>query len=59
MNINVKNADHDCCFLFGRVQEIMTGDQRESGRIPRTIDCELMNDLGGDNQLLFYNILAL
>ena len=24
----------------------MSDDQRESGRIPRTVDCELTNDLG-------------
>ncbi|XP_064623313.1 DNA helicase MCM8-like [Lineus longissimus] len=28
-----------------RVQEIMTDDHRESGRIPRTVDCELTADL--------------
>ncbi|XP_068682388.1 DNA helicase MCM8-like isoform X2 [Montipora capricornis] len=28
-----------------RVQEIMDDDQRESGRIPRTVDCELTADL--------------
>lgn len=28
-----------------RVQEIMNDDQRESGRIPRTVDCELTHDL--------------
>ena len=34
-------------FLFAyRVQEIMDDDQRESGRIPRTVDCELTADLG-------------
>uniref|UniRef100_A0A9J8BM68 DNA helicase n=1 Tax=Cyprinus carpio carpio TaxID=630221 RepID=A0A9J8BM68_CYPCA len=27
------------------VQELMSGDQRESGRIPRTIECELTQDL--------------
>ena len=29
-----------------RVQEIMDDDQRESGRIPRTVECELTADLG-------------
>lgn len=33
-----------CCALH-RVQELMSGDQRESGRIPRTIECELTQDL--------------
>ncbi|KAL5007806.1 hypothetical protein ScPMuIL_016612 [Solemya velum] len=28
-----------------RVQEIMGDDQKEAGRIPRTIECELTNDL--------------
>ncbi|RXN18654.1 DNA helicase MCM8 [Labeo rohita] len=28
-----------------KVQELMSGDQRESGRIPRTIQCELTQDL--------------
>ena len=31
---------------FDRVQEIINDDHRESGRIPRTVDCELMHDLG-------------
>lgn len=30
-----------CC----RVQELMSDDQREAGRIPRTIECELVQDL--------------
>ena len=29
-----------------RIQEIMNDEHRESGRIPRTVDCELTNDLG-------------
>ena len=29
-----------------RVQEIMGEDQKEAGRIPRTVDCELTHDLG-------------
>ncbi|XP_071961751.1 DNA helicase MCM8-like [Antedon mediterranea] len=28
-----------------KVQEMMTDDKREAGRIPRTIECELVNDL--------------
>ncbi|XP_074661306.1 DNA helicase MCM8-like [Tubulanus polymorphus] len=28
-----------------RVQEIITDDQKESGRIPRIVDCDLTNDL--------------
>ncbi|XP_040285706.1 DNA helicase MCM8 [Bufo bufo] len=28
-----------------RVQELMSDDQRESGRIPRTVECELSQDL--------------
>ena len=36
------------CFVWSvdRVQEIMDDDQRESGRIPRTVECELTADLG-------------
>ena len=29
-----------------KVQEIMMDGQRESGRIPRTVECELTCDLG-------------
>ena len=29
-----------------RVQEIIDDDQREAGRIPRTVECELTADLG-------------
>ena len=29
-----------------RVQEIIGDEHRETGRIPRTIDCELTQDLG-------------
>lgn len=28
-----------------RVQELQSDDQRESGRVPRTVECELTNDL--------------
>ena len=39
-----------CIHLFPcnnpRVQEIMLDEQRETGRIPRTIECELFADLG-------------
>ena len=31
--------------VFCRVQELMSDDQREAGRIPRTIECELVQDL--------------
>lgn len=31
--------------MFHRVQELISDDQRESGRIPRTIECELTQDL--------------
>ena len=31
--------------MFCRVQELMSDDQREAGRIPRTIECELVQDL--------------
>ena len=34
-----------------RVQEIINDDHRESGRIPRTVDCELTDDLGKDTGL--------
>jgi len=30
------------CF---RVQELMGGEQRETGRIPRTVECHLTSDL--------------
>lgn len=29
-----------------RLQEIIDDDQRETGRIPRTVECELTSDLG-------------
>ena len=32
--------------LYFRVQEIIGDGQKESGRIPRTVDCELTYDLG-------------
>lgn len=32
-------------YLF-RIQEIMDDNQREAGRIPRTVECELTADLG-------------
>ncbi|XP_016405809.1 DNA helicase MCM8-like [Sinocyclocheilus rhinocerous] len=32
-------------YISARIQELMSGDQRESGRIPRTIECELTQDL--------------
>lgn len=32
------------CFVL-RVQELISDDQRESGRIPRTVECELTQDL--------------
>ncbi|OXB68339.1 hypothetical protein ASZ78_015279, partial [Callipepla squamata] len=34
-----------CGFACCRVQELMSDDQREAGRIPRTIECELVQDL--------------
>lgn len=30
---------------YSRIQEHMSDDQREAGRIPRTIECELVHDL--------------
>lgn len=33
------------CPLY-RLQEIATDDDHESGRIPRTVDCELTRELG-------------
>lgn len=30
---------------YSRIQELMSDDQREAGRIPRTIECELVHDL--------------
>lgn len=38
-----------------RVQEIMDDDQRESGRIPRTVECELTADLGTMTTSLDFN----
>ncbi|PFX30710.1 DNA helicase MCM8 [Stylophora pistillata] len=35
----------DLPYIQTRVQEIMDDDQRESGRIPRTVECELTADL--------------
>lgn len=35
-----------CVDVICRVQEIMGDEQKEAGRIPRTVDCELMEDLG-------------
>uniref|UniRef100_A0AAY4CGM8 DNA helicase MCM8 n=1 Tax=Denticeps clupeoides TaxID=299321 RepID=A0AAY4CGM8_9TELE len=35
------NMNYELC----RVQELMSDDQRESGRIPRTVECELTQDL--------------
>lgn len=32
--------------VTSRVQEIMSDDNREAGRIPRTVECELTADLG-------------
>ena len=42
------------CFVCSvdRVQEIMDDDQRESGRIPRTVECELTADLGTSLDLI-------
>ncbi|XP_076426817.1 DNA helicase MCM8 isoform X2 [Peromyscus maniculatus bairdii] len=31
--------------IFARIQELMSDAQREAGRIPRTIECELVHDL--------------
>ncbi|XP_065378860.1 DNA helicase MCM8 isoform X3 [Macaca fascicularis] len=31
--------------IHARIQELMSDDQREAGRIPRTIECELVHDL--------------
>ena len=36
----------DVLFYCCRVQEIMLDNQKEAGRIPRTVDCELTCDLG-------------
>lgn len=30
---------------YSRIQEHMSDDHREAGRIPRTIECELVHDL--------------
>jgi hypothetical protein len=40
------------CLTF-RIQEIMDDNQREAGRIPRTVECELTADLGMD---CLYNV---
>ena len=39
-------AGNSLVHFANRVQEIMDDDQRESGRIPRTVECELTADLG-------------
>jgi len=39
-----------------RVQEIMNDDRRETGRIPRTVDCELTDDLGMSLLSATYNV---
>lgn len=39
------NNSHNEQKIFLRVQELISDDQRESGRIPRTIECELSQDL--------------
>lgn len=31
--------------LYLRVQELIGGEQRETGRIPRTVECHLTSDL--------------
>lgn len=33
------------CLCTFRVQELMSGEQRETGRIPRTMECHLTSDL--------------
>lgn len=33
------------CDICDRVQELMSGEQRETGRIPRTMECHLTSDL--------------
>lgn len=36
----------EMCFIcYFRVQEVMGGEQRETGRIPRTVECHLTSDL--------------
>lgn len=43
------STTHLKSFFFGvcpcRVQELMGGEQREAGRIPRTVECHLTSDL--------------
>ena len=31
--------------MLHRVQELICGEQREAGRIPRTVECQLTSDL--------------
>lgn len=33
------------CTTYSRIQELTADDQKEAGRIPRTIECELVQDL--------------
>lgn len=33
------------CTIYSRIQELISDDHREAGRIPRTIECELIQDL--------------
>lgn len=44
-------------YSANRVQEIMDDDQRESGRIPRTVECELTADLGTMTTSLDLNVI--
>lgn len=32
-------------YLYNRIQEKLTDDQVDSGRVPRSMDCELSEDL--------------
>ena len=41
-------------FLAVRVQEIINDDHRESGRIPRAVDCELTDNLGTVNSIVIH-----
>ena len=43
----------DVSLYCSRVQEIMQDNQKEAGRIPRTVDCELTCDLGDTSVLPF------
>lgn len=45
LGVNRFGALFFLCLCSSRVQELMSGEQRETGRIPRTMECHLTSDL--------------